>query len=271
MTQATHSEKHPTRDRAIVVAGGLTFGYQPLQPVVKGVDATLRSGRVVALIGPNASGKSTLLKLALGQLVPDAGSVAVLGRDTRTLSPGELARTLAYVPQRSGVSFAYSVGQVVAMSRFAVGEDPARVNEALRVCDLEPIAMRIFTELSSGQQQRVLLARAVAQARRGGAVLLDEPTSAMDLWHVHHTMRLLVKLSREMDLGVLVVLHDINLAARYADEVWLMDDGKIVAQGTWEHVMREDLLEKVYRVSLQRTTPSHGRPIFTVTDPEQAC
>jgi len=247
------------------VAGlrGVTFGYQPGVPVIRSVTAELAPGRVCALIGPNAAGKSTLLKLMLGQLDPWEGVIELAGRPVSSLTPGQRAGLVSYVPQKGVVSFAFTVGQVVAMGRYALGDAEEAVDRALAVCDLTDLRDRVFAELSGGQQQRVLLARAVAQSAGAGRVmLLDEPASGMDLWHVHQTMRLLGALAKgdgggpderggPGGPGVLVVLHDVNLAARYADDVWLMDAGGLAAAGPWREVMQPKLLESVYRVRFQ--------------------
>jgi iron complex transport system ATP-binding protein len=256
-----------------MVVRDLCFAYEPGQPVIEGLTAELRAGRLCALIGPNAAGKSTLLRLLLGQLEPASGSVAHLGRPVAALKPAERAARISYVPQRAGVSFAYTVQQVVAMGRFALPDDPAAVARAMQRCDVTELGQRVYAQLSVGQQQRVILARAMAQASGGGTgvghghakvMLLDEPVSAMDLWHIHQTMRLLVELTRG-GMALLVVLHDLNLAARYADEVWLIDGGALVAAGPWDQVLSPPVLEPVYRVRLSRMTPPGSqRPVFLV-------
>ncbi len=287
----------PTPAAAAPVAAlrGVTFGYQPGVPVIRSVTALLQPGRVCALIGPNAAGKSTLLKLMLGQLDPWQGTAELAGQPVAALNPMQRAALASYVPQKGAVSFAFTVRQVVAMGRHALGESDAAIDHALAMCDLSDLCDRVFAHLSGGQQQRVLLARAVAQsAGTGRVMLLDEPASGMDLWHVHQTMRLLTQLahadtshrgSQEPKSsgepggpGVLVVLHDVNLAARYADDVWLMDFGGLVAAGPWQQVMQPKLLETVYGVrflpmqppSKPSTdipadgTPPSERPVFWI-------
>ena len=149
---------------AMEAGPGLSFGYRPGAAVLRDLHVKLRAGRLTVLLGPNASGKTTLLRLLLGQLTPDAGSVTLHGRPVATITARELARQVSYVPQRSGVSFAFSVREVVAMGRYAFG-DRRYVEEALRHLDLANLATRPVRELSGGQQQRVMLARAWAQSR----------------------------------------------------------------------------------------------------------
>jgi len=239
---------------------GIGFGYEPSVPVVRSVTANLLPGRVCALIGPNAAGKSTLLKLMLGQLDPWEGSAELAGRAVSGLSPRQRAARVSYVPQAGAVSFSFTVGQVVEMGRFALGEDSGAVQRALTLCDLTGVRDRVFAHLSGGQQRRVLLARAVAQSSGAGRVmLLDEPAAGMDLWHVHQTMRHLRHLAGE-GLAVLVVMHDVNLAAGYADDVWLMDKGGLVKAGPWDTVLLPKLLEPVYGVRFTPMSPPVQAP-----------
>ena len=141
------------------------------------------------------------------------------------------------------------------MGRFATGGDDDAVERAIGACDLAQVRGRVFAELSGGQQRRVLLARAVAQSAGAGRVmLLDEPASGMDLRHVHQTMKRLGELAQQ-GLAVLVVMHDVNLAAAYADDVWLMDDGQIVRAGPWYRVLEPEMLERVYGVRFTAMTP----------------
>lgn len=257
--------RHPAPASAALALEGVTFGYEPGQVVVNDVSATLAPGRLCCLIGPNAAGKSTLLKLMLGQLAPWSGALTLGGEPIAAMPPRVRARRVSYVPQRGGVGFAYTVRQVVEMGRFAAGSDAGAVDAALAACALERFQSRVFAHLSGGQQQRVLIARAMAQSHGGGELmLLDEPGSSLDLWHVHHLMQLLRKQAAR-GLAVLVVLHDLNLAARYADEVWLMDQSRLVAAGRWDAVLTPAVLEPVYRVSLEPLGggPSE-RPVFRV-------
>lgn len=243
----------------------LSFAYELGRPVVESLSATLLPGRICALLGPNAVGKTTLLRLIMGHLEPSSGSVAVAGMAVRRVHSGLRAAMISYVPQRGAVSFAFTVQQVVQMGRYALRRDDAAVERAIAAADLLEQRHRVYHELSAGQQQRVLLARAMAQSCGDGQVmLLDEPGSMMDLWHVHRMMQTLHDLSRQ-GMAVLVVLHDLNLAARYADEVWLLDQRRLVAAGPWRQVLVPKILEPVYRVGLSPLTrPGTDRPVFFV-------
>lgn len=234
----------------------VTFGYTADRPVVEDVSASLTPGRVTAVLGPNAAGKTTLLRLMLGLRAPSRGRITLDGRSVGDLSPRLRARRISYVPQRGAVSFAYTVRRVVAMGRYAHGETAgggASVEEAIRALDLLPLAERPFVELSGGQQQRVLLARAVAQSAAGGVVmLLDEPAAGLDLRHVHTAMSVVRDLARTRELAVAIVMHDLSLTSRYADDVWLMDRGRLTRSGPCAEVMRPAVLEPVYGVRLRK-------------------
>lgn len=244
------------------------FGYRPELPVVRGITVQLEGG-VCALIGPNAAGKSTLLQLLLGQLRPDRGQILLAGQPVAVMAPHQRAMKLAYVPQRAMANVAFTVEEVVALGRYAAAPDAGAMEEALSLCDLLAHRSRIFSQLSAGQQQGVAVARAVAQlggerSLEGKFLLLDEPVSAMDLWHAHQTMRLLRDLTSR-GLTVLVVLHDLNLAMTYADTIWLMNEGRLAAQGPWQQVMQPAVLEPVYRMPLKmQQMEEKERPVFFV-------
>jgi len=258
----------PAVSPTIMQVRDLGFAYRDRVMVVDGVTVDVRPGRLCALIGPNGSGKTTLLKLMLGLLSPTAGQISLRGEPIGSCPASKRAAWLSYVPQRSGVSFAFTVKQVVAMGRYALPADDHAVAGALGLCDLKPLADRPYTELSVGQQQRVLLARAMVQsAGQGRVILLDEPTSAMDLAYVHTTMRQLRDLA-DSGMAVIIVVQDLNLAARYADDVWLMDDGRLASAGAWSEVLRAEVLQPVYNVRVRPIVDGGGqhagRPIFSV-------
>ncbi|MEM1354945.1 MAG: ABC transporter ATP-binding protein [Planctomycetota bacterium] len=246
---------------------GLSFGYRSSVPVVREVGASLAAGRVTVLVGPNASGKSTLLRLMLGVISPWEGRVEVGGLPLAKMTPADRAQWISYVPQRPASQFAFTVRQIVAMGRFgqdAIMAGPA-IDEVLLQAGLLDLQHRVFAQLSGGQQQRVILARAELQAGRGGRVmLLDEPGSHLDLANAHATMQRLRQLAAG-GLAVLVVVHDLNLAAAYADDAWLMHEGALLAAGRWDEVLQPQRLSEVYGVALQESHPDgQARPVFTV-------
>ncbi|MEX0886988.1 MAG: ABC transporter ATP-binding protein, partial [Phycisphaeraceae bacterium] len=154
----------PRRTTAGLSLEGVTFGYRRGEPVVCDVTARLAPGRLCCLIGPNAAGKTTLVRLMLGQLGPRAGTIHLDGERVDRMGPRARARRLSYVPQRGSVQFAFTVREVVAMGRYAAGPNDAAVAAAIEQCDLAGLEQAVFAELSGGQQQLVLIARALAQA-----------------------------------------------------------------------------------------------------------
>ena len=251
---------------AAIEASGLSFSYRRA-PVFLGFDLRVETGTMTALLGPNGSGKTTFVRLAAGSLRPAAGRVSVFGDDVAKLHPRERARRLAVVPQESHPAFEATVLEMVLLGRFAhlgflgleSDEDLAIARAALARTDASHLADRSFDALSGGERQRVLLARALAQQSR--LLLLDEPTAFLDLQHRLEVHALLVDLVRRDGLTVLVVSHDLNLAARYADRLVLLRCGTIAADGSPEDVLRPESIREVYRVDVEiARDPMTGRP-----------
>lgn len=217
--------------------------------VLRGVDLTVRAGEVLALLGPNGAGKSTLLFSIAGDVPSTAGSITIDGKDLDSYSAAELARRRAVLPQASTLSFPFTVADVVRMGRAPwVGTeledvDDTAVIEALRETDTLQFAERYFLALSGGERARVALARILAQ--RTGILMLDEPTAALDL---HHQEMVLSVARRRADAGdaVVVVLHDLGLAAAHSNRIAILSEGVVVADGTPADVLQPDLLSEVY-------------------------
>ncbi|WP_394381818.1 ABC transporter ATP-binding protein [Streptomyces cacaoi] len=240
------------------------------RPLVDGVTLEARPGESVGIVGPNGSGKTTLLRCVQGVLRPVSGRVLHDGADTARLSVKERARRVAAVPQDSGGGFGLTVRQVVAMGRsphkrFWEGDtarDAAYVHEALADTGGAALADRPFDELSGGEKQRVLLARALVQ--RPALLALDEPTNHLD---VRHQLDLLT-LVRALPATSLLVLHDLNLAAYFCDRLYVLAEGRLVADGTPEEVLTEELLAEVYGVRAEvRVHPATGAPTVVYLPP----
>ncbi|MFC8567670.1 heme ABC transporter ATP-binding protein [Streptomyces sp. NPDC057245] len=219
------------------------------RPVLDGVDVRVRAGEVLALVGPNGAGKSTLLG-ALAADVPAAeGVVRVHGRPVSAWSAPELALRRAVLPQSAALSFPFPVEEVVRMGRAPwagderADEDDAVVADAMARTEVTGFAGRPFSALSGGERARVALARVLAQ--RAPLLLLDEPTAALDLRHQELVLRLCRERARAGD-AVVVVLHDLALAAAYADRVAVLRAGRIAADGPPAEVFAEELLSEVY-------------------------
>ncbi|WP_084106699.1 heme ABC transporter ATP-binding protein [Demequina sp. NBRC 110056] len=222
-------------------------------------------GELVALVGPNGAGKSTLLSVLAGDRAPSAGEVTIDGRAPGDWGPRDLARRRAVLTQDNQVAFPFRVREVVAMGRSPWqgsaddADDDAAIAEALAECDVTHLTERTFTSLSGGERARVSLARVLAQ--RTPAVLLDEPTAALDLRHQEDVLGVARRLAAS-GTAVGVVLHDLSLAAAYADRIAVMERGAIAALGTPAEVLEPALLERVYGIGVRLVAdPEGGAPI----------
>ncbi|MCT7356376.1 heme ABC transporter ATP-binding protein [Streptomyces sp. 15-116A] len=216
--------------------------------VLSGVDVSVRAGEVLALVGPNGAGKSTLLSALAADLPPTTGTVRVHGRPAPEWSAPELALRRAVLPQSTALSFPFTVEEVVRMGRApwaaaSPEEDDAAVAEAMAATEVTGFAARPFSALSGGERARVALARVLAQ--RAPLLLLDEPTAALDLRHQELVLRLCRARALAGD-AVVVVLHDLGLAAAYAHRVAVLHDGGVAADGPPREVFGGRLLSQVY-------------------------
>ncbi|QHG85091.1 heme ABC transporter ATP-binding protein [Rhodococcus rhodochrous] len=233
--------------------------------ILHGVDFEVRTGEVVALVGPNGAGKSTLLAALSGDHPISGGTVEVEGRPLERWSSIALARRRAVLPQQHTVGFPFTARQVVRMGRAAWARTPRQddddriVAEAFATSDVAHLADRPFPALSGGERARVALARVLAQDTE--TLLLDEPTAALDLGHQEVVMQV-VRARADDGHAVVVVLHDLGLAAAYADRVCVLEQGRIVADGAPGDVLTEELLGRVYQypVAIGRH-PETGTPL----------
>ncbi|AVM00410.1 heme ABC transporter ATP-binding protein [Gordonia iterans] len=237
------------------------------RPVLHGVSLTAHPGQILALVGPNGCGKSTLLSVLSGVRHPRSGTVRLDDEHLHSIPVRELARHRALVTQQNRVDTPFTVREVVELGRYPWLRTPeaARTAEIVRAavasCGIADLVDRQFPQLSGGQQARVSLARALAQDTP--VLLLDEPTAALDIGHTEQTLRIL---RRRADAGttIILVVHDLSLAAAYADQVALMKEGRLLATGTVDEVMTAELLSATYDhpVSLVRH-PDTGELIVT--------
>ncbi|MCQ2070873.1 MAG: ABC transporter ATP-binding protein [archaeon] len=247
---------------------GVTFGYSS-SPVLKDVTLTLEGAQFISIIGPNGVGKSTLIHCINRILSPDKGTVMVDGDDVKNIPLKELAKDIGYVPYTSSDSFPLSVVDTVMMGRHPYSkwgsreDDLRKVYEALEELDIIDLALRPFNELSAGQRQRVVLARGLVQEPR--LLLLDEPTSNLDIHHQLEVTKTLKRLSREKDIMVIMISHDLNIAAKYADNMILLYNKGIYAAGLPNDVITVDALRTVYNVDVE-IFDDHGRPHIVIQD-----
>lgn len=229
------------------------------------VSMRLHAGEVLAVVGPNGAGKSTTLGLLAGDLRADSGRVLVGGAELARWTGIELARLRSVLPQHNTVTFPFTVSEVVRMGRVpwegteAEDFDETEIANALKATGMTEFAERRFTTLSGGEQARAALSRVLAQ--RAGILLLDEPTAALDLRHTEEILTVAAVRAEAGD-AVLVVLHDLGLAAAYADRVAVLSEGELAADGTPAEVLTETLLSEVYRHPVEVLThPRTGKPI----------
>lgn len=220
-------------------------------------DAVLRPARVASVVGPNGAGKSTLLRLIAGQRAPDEGQVLLDGEPVHARDAGTLALRRALMPQEGAVAFDFSAREICELGRYPHRRRPSRdedriVDQALAAASAAHLAQRSYATLSGGEKARVQLARALAQVwepqPHARWLLLDEPTAALDLAHQHEVMRLVNRLAREEGLGIVVVLHDLNLAARYADDVLLLQAGERAVFGPRHEVLEPERIARTWSV-----------------------
>ncbi len=238
---------------AVFEAAGLRFRYPGADADAVG-DVSLRvpPAALTAVLGPNGSGKSTLLRLLLGALAPSAGAVRYRARPLAEWPRRALAAEVGVVHQGEEFVFPVSVRELVAMGRYPHlgawrperAEDRHAVDEAMARCDVTRFAERAVTTLSAGERQRARIARALAQ--RPAALVLDEPTTALDIRHEMRILELLSELARRSGVTVLLVTHNLNLAARYADGLLLLERGRVAAEGPPPVVVTRPVIERVY-------------------------
>lgn len=249
-----------------------TLGYRQ-RLVLHGVTLEIEPGEVFAVVGPNSVGKSTLIKAASGILPPTQGFVRVNGKDLGAISPSERARLVSVVPQALNLPAAFSAFDVVLIGRTPylswLGREGERdrtiAQHAMERTNTWQLADRPVGELSGGEQQRVLIARALAQA--SAVLLLDEPTAHLDLRHQDEVLKLVRSLAREENLTVMITLHDLNLVARHADRVALLSDGRVRMIGLPEEVLTPQELEAVYGIAVHVAAhPLDGTPIVLYED-----
>ena len=234
---------------------------------LRGVDLDVPPGEMLGILGPNGSGKTTLLKLLDGILLPQEGEVLVRGKSMGTLKRGEVAKVVAMVAQENYFRFAFSVLEVVLMGRFPYlgklqferNEDMEIALGALRATHSLELSERSIHELSGGEKQRVLLARALAQ--EPGVILLDEPTSFLDLKYKKEIFDLIASLSRKEALAVVIVSHDIDLVAQYCHRVVMLKNGSVHLAGTPDQVIDAATIEEVYECAVfVDQNPLTGKP-----------
>ena len=238
--------------------------------LLRHISLEVKAGKVTAIVGPNGAGKSSLLKVLTGDMSPTKGDVYLNNRLLNQWPLLEKAQMLAVLPQHTLLNFPFTADEVVGLGRIlhqtGIAKDTQIIAEALELVDASYLQRRFYTQMSGGEKQRVQLARVLAQiwqpSRFGEQFLvLDEPTSAFDLSHQKLTLDIVRQLAQK-GVGVVMVLHDLNLAARCADNLVVIDSGVIAAQGSPEEVLTEPLIDRVFGVkSIIAEHPITKRPL----------
>lgn len=259
---------HPQPSRPELRAADVSLGYGD-DPVVEGLDLRVRPGEITAIIGANACGKSTLLRALSRLLAPSRGSVILDGSDIARVPTRHVARRLGLLPQSPDAPDGITVADLVARGRHPhqrwwqhwSAEDQEAVEAALAATGTAGIARRLVDQLSGGQRQRVWIAMILAQGTE--LLLLDEPITHLDIAHQVEVLDLLTALNHDEDRTVVVVLHDLNQACRYAHHLVAMRDGRVAAEGAPDDVVTEDLVREVFDLDVVVTTdPVTGTPLI---------
>jgi iron complex transport system ATP-binding protein len=252
----------------LLQANNIAFAYGD-HSVLRDVSLKLNAGEMISLLGPNGSGKTTLIRCMLGLLQSSAGSIEWEQQPIRSWSRRALARRVAYLPQsptfepQQTVADVLRLGRAAYWSAFGVESerDETVVRETASELKLDELLDRQMDELSGGQRQRVFVGRCLAQ--EPAAMLLDEPSTFLDLRHQIELAELLRRLARQKQIAVLMASHDLNLASGFSDRLLLLHEGAIVAEGSADQVLRSELLQRVYGVPMQRIDREGRPPLVT--------
>ena len=238
----------------MIEISGLFFSYKKTE-ILADIGLELHKGEILAIVGPNGAGKTTLLRCIAGIAKPDRGSIRIEGRDIFGMKRPDLAKRIGYVPQAAPAKFPVTVFETVLMGRRPyISWRPSKndlrvVVDLLKSMDLADIALRYFDQLSGGQKQKVLLAKAFAQGT--DCLLLDEPTSNLDLRHQMEAMEMISTMAKEKGVAAILAMHDLNLTSRFADTILMLNNGRMSCIGEPEQVMTRENIRSVYGVETE--------------------
>lgn len=239
-------------------------------PIIKDMSFNIKKGEFISIIGPNGSGKSTLLKTLNHIYTPQKGDIYLCGQNIKKFKRREIAKKMSLVPQETNINYAFTVKDIVSMGRHPYKgrferenlEDKTIVDDALKLTSTYHLRDKFINEISGGEKQRVIISKALAQ--NSSIILLDEPTSSLDINHQVEVLNLLKKLNRDKKTTIIIVLHDINLAARYSDRIIFLDDGKIISKGTPEEVITEKNIKTAYDMDIYLEMNKHTNSPYLI-------
>ena len=241
--------------------------YDKMQIVLKNFSIAFKKGKFSVILGPNGAGKSTLLKSIIGYITSKSGNILIEEKAVSNWDKIDLAKKISLIPQHYNFSFNYTVEELVIMGRFPYlgywqnysENDKKMVENTLKQLDLYKMKDKYFNKLSGGEKQRVSIARALVQDT--DIILMDEAFVNLDINHQLEIMQILVKINKKQGKTIILVSHNINLAAEYCDEIFFIKNGKLVAQGTADKVITADILKKIYGTNINViTNPISGKP-----------
>lgn len=231
----------------------ISFSYGQDKKILDDISLDVSQGDVLGILGINGAGKTTFIKCINNIFSPDFGTVKVNGKDISSMTPKEIAQLIAYVPQYNGTFFNINVLDTVMMGRLPYAgrsyskKDREIVYNILEKMNLEKFAFRSISEMSGGERQRVFIARALAQQPK--IIILDEPTSSLDLHNQLFILKIIEDLAKRDNLTIIMIIHDLNLASMFCSKLVMLKEGKIFAQGNSVDVLTEENISKVYKVS----------------------
>lgn len=253
-----------------LIVHNVSFSYGGI-PALDGISIEVSRGETVSLVGPNGAGKSTLLKCIDRILKPQHGAVYLDGMDTARLNSRDISKSIGYIPQSTGGVFPFTIFDVVLMGRrphlgWRVSpRDIAIVANTLRFLGIETLGERYFDELSGGEKQKVMIARALAQEPE--ILLLDEPTSNLDIRHQLEVMEIIRQLVQERKISAVMAMHDLNLASRFSERIIILKDRVVFSTGTPEAVLNPENIRAAYGVEARVTSDHNGKPYVVPISP----